>query len=255
MSFLVKTLLAFSLFVSPAWAGIDFDGADDVLDCASDASLDNLGTMSVFAVINPDTIGETLGRVIDKEFWIFATAATSTIFLSMCLGVDCVSEVDRSCVNNSITLNATQTVIATWDGTANFSGIHMYVNGTECSYTGEANGSGTQTDDSAYSFLIGNNSGDTRSFDGEIFEMTVYNDVLSAQEIEQLSDSYVVGMSLQISTDSLVAHWALDEEEDGSSANADAFRDGSANENNCTGDDGANNTGLTVVGQRWGSYP
>jgi hypothetical protein len=86
---------------------------------------------------------------------------------------------------NMVTLSSWQYVSATWDGTLNGTGVHIYKNATEAgSYSARINGSGTRSDDSTFNQVIGNNQSGTRTFNGSIDEVRVSNIVRSTDWIK-----------------------------------------------------------------------
>lgn len=252
-------LIGLLFLTSPASAGIALDAADDSLSCGtSDTMMTENGAVTISAWVKPTSVGEgSNGRIIGREpaasngHFRFILTSTSTIGFSVQGGTTLVATAS----NASITTGAYQHVLVTWDGvitTAN--SVHIYVNGVETTYKTQTNGA-TATDNSADAILIGNSPDGTRTFDGIIDEIAVWNTVLSAQSIANLANAKGKRLPLQISPSNLKAYWVLDEEEDGSSADGDTFIDISGNGNNCTGSDGANNTGLTASAGAVQSYP
>jgi len=89
---------------------------------------------------------------------------------------------------------------------------------------------------------------------GVVHEVAVWTTVLTQAQMEQLTIARTRHMPLQINTANLLAYWVLDDEEEGSSADGDTFRDYKGT-HTCTGNDGANNTGLTARAEQAVSYP
>ena len=111
---------------------LDFDGADDYVDCGSDASLDNLGPLTVEAWIYPRTIGEGYGRIYEKVGGaVFYLSDTNSIHFAARYQT---TDMDNRCVNNLIIMNTWQHVAVTWDGSSDPANVHIYVNGTEATY-------------------------------------------------------------------------------------------------------------------------
>ena len=97
------------------------------------------------------------------------------------------TELRRRTANNVFTLGVWQHVAVTYDGSSSSANVHIYVNGTEVSsYVLNQNGVGTKLSDAAMGVLIGNNGGQTRTFDGTIDDVRIYNRVLSATEIQSV---------------------------------------------------------------------
>lgn len=107
-------------------------------------------------------------------------------------------------------------------------------------------------------FLVGalNNVGAPLDYYlGDLDELAIWTQALSANERANLASSRIKYMPLQIQPANLKAYWPMDDEPDGTSADGDTLRDLSGNGNDGTGDDGANNTGLTWKAEEVLSYP
>jgi hypothetical protein len=78
----------------------------------------------------------------------------------------------------------------------------------------------------------------------EITDLVVWDTGLSATDVSELY-SKIKGMARQIKPANILDHRPLNDGPDGTSADGDNIRDLSVNRNTGTGDDGANNTGLT----------
>ena len=52
----ILLLILFLIFTNPCFAGVDFDNTDDVLNCGSDASLDNRTTFTACVTFKAYTI-------------------------------------------------------------------------------------------------------------------------------------------------------------------------------------------------------
>jgi hypothetical protein len=79
--------------------------------------------------------------------------------------------------------------------------------------------------------------------------------VFTTTEIANLASSYTKRIPTQIRLANQIFYLPTDDQEAGSAANGDTVRDLSGNANNGTGDDGANNTGLTWSEEKVLSYP
>jgi hypothetical protein len=146
--------------------------------------------MTVSAWINPTGAGGGgRGRIVDKDDgWFFnMNGATGVSFT-----VDQFTTSPAIRIStNGITLNTWQHVAVTWDGAANASNIHIYINGVLSDST-PTNGAGTLPDDSTAALAIGNRASDVaRAFAGSIDDLRVYNRMLSAAEIQALASGKV----------------------------------------------------------------
>ncbi len=179
---------------------LSFDGGPTVVNAGSATNLDDLGPITVSAWIFPKSMGGgSLGRIATKAnvnagSWTFiaqgpaSNCSVTTANLAIAFNKFNTGGTSYSCrttVDNSITLNTWQHVVATWDGTSGGSGVHIFVNGVETSYQ-STTGSGSIGSDNTYDFLIGNRVDGIRGFDGSIDDVRIYSRALSADEIKRL---------------------------------------------------------------------
>ena len=258
---IISLLLALALIPNLCWAGADFDGVDDEIDCGSNASLDNLSAMTISLWANVDTFvaGEVLVAK-GNTGWRWRLGGSGTNNLEIRIDYN-TQDAWRVTSDSSITLDVWQHFLLTWTGSSTATNIKIYVNGTETSYASTQNGSTTRSDDSASNLWIGTIDGTTSFIDASITEVAIWNMVLSADQIVLLAKSKVKRMPLQLSdpdadgTNELVGYWPMDEVADGASADLATFFDLSGNGNNGNPDNGANNTGMTGVAESVLSYP
>ena len=252
--FLLSLILAVSL-VSSSWAGVLFDNVDDIMSNESFADIG--GVSSGCAWIKPVSTGEgTFGRIFhastsdDVTDVAMEMSPTNAFgFFVGWSGPD--GEWDSN--NNTAILNAWNHYCYTYSAVAGVAPL-IYINGSSVnvnSIGGTTSGTPNVTDE----IDVGNRESAARTFDGTIGDLAIWSVVLTASEISVLYTSNVKHMPLQIQESNLVAYWALDDEEDGSSADADTFIDLSGNGYTLTGADGANNTGLTSKAEAVLSYP
>lgn len=237
------------------FAGLAYDNADDTVDCGSGTSLDNMDSQTWAAWINITALPGAGGymRILAKD-----SAGGDCNFLLLD-GDDSgrlAFYFGDSGFRYASTVPSTGTwihVAVTWDGSNNGTGIKLYVNGTEQSYSATSNG--TAADDSGGNFFIGNRTDGIRPFNGSIQEVAVWNSVLTDTQISLLASSKLRGMPLMVSPSTLVLYAPLDSGTHGASADTDTAWDLSGNANNCNPDNGANNTGLTWEADKVLNYP
>ncbi len=174
--------------------GLNFDRLNGAVNAGSQSSLDNLSSFSVSGWIFPHTSGEgAKGRIIEKadadtptNGWTLSTGgAAGSYRIEFEVDYD-GTNLKRSSGNNSITPNAWQHIVFTWDGSSSASGAKIYINGVEASYGTTQNAIGSRVSDAVQSLKIGNSLATTRTFDGIIDELRIYNRVLTASEIQEL---------------------------------------------------------------------
>ena len=166
-------------------ASLGFDGSDDYVSLASPTILDDLPAMTLAAWIYPTTTSGSQ-RIMDKSAtnsptsgWVFIKSATNSVSLIL----DYTSDVQRISNDNVVTLNQWNHVVATWDGSASGTGIHLYVNGGETGYQTTA-GSGSRVSDASQNLLIGNSTEGNRLFNGQIDDVKIFNYALTAQQVK-----------------------------------------------------------------------
>ena len=253
MKILLSLLINFLLSPSICFGGVSFDGIDDYLNCNSDISLDNLYIYTVCATFKIDTTPTGNFDIVSKyvsQGSIPLEINNSKNIVSW-WGASSAGMLARS--SNVISTNTWYKICNTFDNTGDRKG-RIYLNGIEVSYTTKANASGTLESDSSNNLEIGRGVV-SRYFDGIISDVAIWSSILSSQEILQYGKSNVKRNALQLSPSTLVAYWALNEHPDETSGDSDTFYDKSRNINNCTGSDGANNTGLTAKAEEILSYP
>lgn len=139
--------------------------------------------MSIVTWIRPFTLGEgNLGRIADKATWAFNLLTAAGLQFGHATGGTTLSASKAGI----ITFNAWNHVALVWNGSMTASEILFYLNGTGYSPSTTANGTVGLSSDAANSLIIGNNTGATRTFDGRIACLSIYNRVLTAGEIKLL---------------------------------------------------------------------
>jgi len=176
---------------------MNFDGANDELDAGSRTSLDNMnvGGVTISAWIYPETEGElNSGSIVSKlggdaDFpdpgYNFHIDVDGTNTLEWVVGFS-DSHIELVASNSVLTLNTWQHVALTWDGSITATNSHIYVDGVEVSYQETTNGAGSYASDAAVVLTVGNVPDGSRTFDGNMDEVVVFNRVLTSQEIYAL---------------------------------------------------------------------
>ncbi|MGB5725661.1 MAG: LamG-like jellyroll fold domain-containing protein [Thiogranum sp.] len=183
----------------PSWAtgqdngALDFDGTDDYVDLTSDAELDDLfvGGATVMAWIYPRSWGESVnGRILDKtseisgdrDGWMIAVKG-DTPAIQFAQGFTGVRGFWRS-QSGTVALNAWVHVAVVYDASSDANDAEIYLDGVKQSPLVEITPSGTIRSDASISLRMGNWAQDTtRTFDGIIDDVRIYDRMLSAAEI------------------------------------------------------------------------
>lgn len=227
------------LFSVPSFSSVDFDGADDYLDCGTTINPTAV-TYSVW--VKPETLTNTYQSIVDRQ------NVGATIYTELFVKSNGKIAIYMICSSGSPLYDGTGATTLTtgnwyhlalvYDATI---GLIGYVNGTQDG-TSAAKGNINTT---AISTYVGKSpSFASREFDGLIDDVRIYNRALSANEIQTLANSH---NRLTI-TSGLVGYWPLTDYAEGTSADGATIPDRSGNGNTCTGVDGANNTGLVGAG-------
>ena len=238
---------------------LTFDGADDVIDVGSDATLDEIfsGGGTVMAWIKPDSDGENnLGRVFDKSDATSHADGWSVVVSNENSGSADLRFAHSFSGNNplwdtasrEITIGSWNHIAITYDNGATGNNPIIYINGISVTLA-SANPSpiGSATDDSSENLFIGNNTGGARAFEGNIDEVAIWDEVLDADAVSAIYNS---GSPIDLTEasgdydneDDLIGWWRMG---DGTEAGSgDTIYDMSDNDNDGTksGSSGTNNT-------------
>jgi hypothetical protein len=174
---------------APTWtagkfgSALLYDGIDSVINCGifKDNALAENGRVTFSIWINPNTVGGgSAGRIFARGSVLLYHSTTALRFQ-----VTGSTNLVRLLATNSIIFGVWQHILLTWDGSVTAANVHIYVNSKECSYTQTTNGV-DPVDNSTAPIYLGNSSAGTRSVDGIIDNVQIWNRVLSAAEIARL---------------------------------------------------------------------
>lgn len=245
-------------------AGVSFDDVDDLVSCGNGTSIDSLTTFTFSAWINITNLPSNAEydaiiaqrNDVTQRLFFYLNGDTSESYGSGRINFDITTDA-TSAKSHSTNVPSTGTWIHAL-GTYNNAGdrtAYLFVNGVDTT-TVRAAATGTMISTPTIDISLGNRIvSQTRAFDGIINEVAIWSVVLTQAEITQLALSKDKRTPLQIRPDSLAAYWPLDEQPDGNSGDADSFFDMTANANTCTGNNGADNLGLTAKAEAVLSYP
>ncbi len=168
---------------------LTFGNTNNAVNITSTAALDDLTNLSASAWIYPTSYaGESAqGRIIDKtnsvNGWSFYVDNGALHFYA---------NFSTSALNR-VTLATLPTdtwahVAVSWDGTANSSGVKLYIDGVEqTTFSTDTSGVGSRIADTSYNIIIGNNSALNRSFAGQIDEVRLYNRMFLDSEVADMA--------------------------------------------------------------------
>lgn len=178
----------------------DFDGVSSRITFGPGSPIDDLpnGDYSAMAWIYLDGYGEgSFGRIMQKagtNNWVWfvdnnnssSPWDTRTACLSFQISQGGGHEQRHQTDTNSILTSTWYHVAFTWDNTA--VSFQYYINGTAANTNTVTNTGGAFStfSDSSGALVVGNDSGSTRTFDGQICNVKLYDKKLSADEINEI---------------------------------------------------------------------
>ena len=205
-------------------SSVDFDGVDDYMSVAANASLDTAGDWSFSCWFYADDLASYKAIAAKRtggNNWQFASSG---------------GKLDLYAPWGTTTSGSTTLSTGQWYHVAftvevgESDGIKLYVNGSAESNTGNATASGNNGN---YGFTFGWNTRPGRYFNGKIDEIAMFHSALSASDI---SDIYNSGQPASLSSYSPVGWWRMG---DGTEAESGTtIYDMSDNSNNGTLDNG-----------------
>src|SRR6185312_6168316 len=167
------------------------NGTNSSVTVGAPSDLSNLYSsgMTVMAWIYPTSAGGgNAGRILDKDNnnsgWFLAMDGSNQVEFVV---DQATSGVPIRYSTSTISLNTWQHIAVTWDGSASGSNVHIYINGVAADGTSQS-GTAPMLSDSSSPLTIGNRTVDNaRGFAGNLDEVRVYNQVLSAAEIQTIA--------------------------------------------------------------------
>lgn len=192
-----------------------FDSANTIINAGSGTTLDNLPSsgLSINAWIYPKGQGEnSAGVILAKNVgatpsagWLLQIAGTNALTFTVDGSTDLIKTTD----NNVLSTNAWNHVMVTWDGViTTASSVLIYINGVEATYATTTNGA-SRVDDASSTLYIGNDSTQSRTFDGYIDDVKLYNYArTSSQIVEDMNAGHPAPGS---PIGSALIHYKLDE--------------------------------------------
>ncbi len=196
--------------------GLDFDATNEYINCGSDSSIDDITTITVEHVINPDTFGENnAGRVVNKnqnttEGWdsYIESNNNRARFFSTWTGDDGLWSAD-----NAITLGNDHYIATTYDGGSVANDPIIYLNGVSQTVTEQDTPTGTLELDAANDLFIGSLTGAIRTFDGVISEVRISDSIRTPGWINATSNSLwdtLVEFTVDQDQFQTIYHWSKD---------------------------------------------
>lgn len=169
-------------------SAIKFDGSNDYLKVPATATINNLKEMDLNLWISPSSLGErSQGWLISKakggsglptDGW--ALRLNNSPVNSLVFAVDYAnSHLEVVTAKNSIILNQWNKVRVTWTGSNIASGVKIYVNDKEVTYSEKINGAGSRAIDTNSPLLIGADPSKKRSYAGVIDDVILNSSIVN----------------------------------------------------------------------------
>ncbi len=252
-----KKILIFLAFIllltAPVFAGVDFDGVDDLIDTTKI----NMAGWSAFTVTAWVYWADT-GSAEHSVFSNWDSNSEAGILFRLEPSGNRIEGFLSEVSNNQVggTFTSTSVTANTWTFIAlrnDGSNLEAFVNSTKDT-TQFAVSANMDADNSNNNAEIGNTPHGGDELDGMITEVALWDVALSDNELSILASAKVKRLPLQMQVANLQGYWPLDDESDATSGDGDTFLDLSTNGYNGTGDNGGNNTGLTCKAEEVLTY-
>jgi len=159
-----------------------FDRVNDLISLGSDSSIDIPNNFTITAWIKPYGAGE------NSEGAIFAKSADSSFIFAFWSTNALETQLDFSTTDalsistGTLSTNVWTHVAVAFNGTT----LKLYANGNEMSYATKTPGSGSRVDRTSEVAYIGNTAYTSRTFNGLIDEVMIFNTLLTDQQIDDI---------------------------------------------------------------------
>jgi len=200
---------------------LDFDGVDDYINVPADASHDNIwdggGTVSYW--IKPRSAGES-----NVGYWLTKSAGSTdwTLFANTGTAGETGFEFNVEWSGGTakwrnpdttpdIDFNNWHHIVLTYNTDSTSNDPVLYIDNTLFVLTEVVVPSGTIDSSSGRSIQIGNNLATTRTSDGYMDDVRIYNRALSASEVSRLYKNTGPIVSKGPSEEGLVGHWTFED--------------------------------------------
>lgn len=172
-----------------------FDGTDDKVVVSDNSAIQNIfdGGGSISCWVKPNSDGEgNFGRIINKSDrttngWLFSVSYESNgkvkielyYFFSDTVGY-------WLSTNAEVPIGSWSFIVITYDNSSTSNDPIIYVNGNVKSLTEDSAPIGTRDSDIGEDIYIGDDTGSSNCFDGDIQDLRFYNTELTADEVEAI---------------------------------------------------------------------
>ena len=198
---------------------LKFDGANDYVNVPTAVSIDNIwdsgGTVSFW--VKPYSAGESdAGFWVAKTWGIFALSGHAAGQTGIEFNVNWSGSTAkwRGDTVPEIDFNKWHHVVVSYDADSTANDPIFYVDGVAMSLSENVAPSGTRSYDAGFSMQIGGNTATSRTSDGNLDDVRIYNRALSASEIASLHTSGTAKLNVSQEsnlTKGLAGYWKFDD--------------------------------------------
>lgn len=189
-----------------------FNGTTSEIKITDDALIQNIwaGGGTIAFLINPNNDGEdNEGRIVEKTQWLTQvreeSAAKMRIGMNMLFTGNNVWET----TGLNIAANKYTHVIIIYNSDSADNDPTIYINNNSVAVTNTSRATGTIADDTGDAIRIGTNSTNASTFDGEIDELYIFNNAISAEERQTLFDLFTVGDAASKGVKEIATRWPI----------------------------------------------
>lgn len=247
-------LAIFSTTIS--FGAVNMDGVDDQVSCGSSASIDDITSKSIACWINiSDFIGKidimsklTVSGAEPVGGWTFEINEDATISYFNFWGGGYGD--GKWTTTEAITDNVKTFVGLSFDNSSASNNPKIYIGGTPATVNENDTPSGTRNADATGNLCVGSRDvaafGD-QSADGYVYECAMWNTILTDAEFALLSQANQSRLPISIKTSNLVFYNSFDNFPSGTALNGLTIYETVGKGNNCSANDGANNSGMSSM--------
>lgn len=183
---------------------VDVDATDDFIDCRSDTTVDDIFTNggSYVAWAKVEGIGEEdfgyffgktpNGSILGPRLFTQNSGTSTNVIGFGFVSSGGISHFPQRITSNSIYANGTKFHISAIkdDNSIKYTSMHIYINGSEATYTSGSDGATSLSSDASYSLILGNRTGLDRSFNGDLAEQAFFKGtVLTSTQINAIMEN------------------------------------------------------------------
>ena len=151
----------------------NFNGSTSSVNAGSPTMFDDIfnGAGTIMAWIYPKSVGETAGRIFDKDKWALTMSDVANVLEFSVVHSTTTGVWKTGAV---VPFNVWTHVAVVYDGSSTSNDPIIYLNGVATTITETATPAGTRTSDASDDLIIGNRADGARTFDGYMMDAKIY---------------------------------------------------------------------------------